>query len=167
MEELVPHLLEYVEGEDKKLTEENYIKARISQEQISQSYTFDDCPMAMKVDVTGRDITHCDNLDKALCLTRSSGWTYERILEKVLPLDVARDEKFARNGGREGIAKIWEEIGFANDNDKDTKEEKELKTKRRSSLIETKSWRKLDLMRRIHLKLRRLFMLLPLGVLAR
>merc|ERR1712216_1107484 len=112
---------------------------------MGQSYTFDDCPMAMKVDVTGRDITHCNNLDEALSLTRSVDWTYESILEKVLPLDVARDEEFATNGGREGIAKIWKEIGFTKDDDKDTKEEKELKIKRRSTLIASKSWRDIDL----------------------
>lgn len=56
-------------------------------------------------------------------------------------MDVARDADFAANGGREGIAKIWAEIGF---DGKDTKEEKELKAKRRSTLIESKSWREID-----------------------
>ena len=99
------------------------------------------------MDVSGRDITHCDNLDKALCLTRSSDWIYESICDKVLPLDVARDEEFAINGSADLVMEIWNDITSdptIKDDDKDTKEEKDLKQKRRSTLIASKSWGEID-----------------------
>ena len=139
LEELRPDLLEYIEED--VLTEESFIKA-MSAFQKSTASAFEACPMAEKVDVSGRDITHCDNLDEALGLTRSSDWTYESILEKVLPLDVARDEEFAANGSTDLLIEIWNDIisdPTIKDNVKDSKEVKEMKKKRRSTLVE-RSW---------------------------
>jgi len=86
LEEYRPNLLEYIEED--VLTEETYIKAMLASQAKSSFCAFEDCPMAKKVDVTGRDITHCDNLDDALDLTRSSDWTYESICDKVLPREL-------------------------------------------------------------------------------
>ena len=73
------------EWEGDELTEEKYIKIMLAQEEKQQLIDFEPCPTAKKVDVSGRDITHCDNLDKALQLTRSDDWTYKSICDKVLP----------------------------------------------------------------------------------
>ena len=74
----------YFKWEGDELTEEKYIKA-ICPEGSTPDDGYEPCPIAKKVDVSGRDITHCDNLDKALGLTRSDDWTYESICDKVLP----------------------------------------------------------------------------------
>ena len=145
LEELRPTLLEYIEED--VLTEETYIKAMLGFQAKSTVCAFEDCPMAMKVDVTGRDITHCNNLDEALDLTRSADWTYESILEKVLPLDVARDKEFATNGSADLVMEVWNDITSdptIKDDDKDSKEVKEMKKKRRSTLVASKSWREID-----------------------
>jgi len=77
----------YLKWEGDELTEDKYVKAVMAT--IPEGGTLDvgyeDCPIAKKVDVSGRDITHCDNVDKALELTRSDDWTYESICAKVLP----------------------------------------------------------------------------------
>ena len=73
------------EWEGDELTEEKYIKIMLAEEEKQKSIDFEPCAIAKKVDVSGRDITHCDNLDKALQLTRSDDWTYKSICDKVLP----------------------------------------------------------------------------------
>ena len=91
--------------------------------------------------------TDCDNLDKALGLTRSPEWTYESICDKVLPLDKARDAESMANGSMEEIGKIFAELAAnpaLKDDEKDTEEVKEIKQKRRSTLIQAKSWKELD-----------------------
>jgi len=105
---------------------------------------FDDCPNAKKVDVSGRDISHCDAIDKALELTRSKEWTYETICEKVLPLDVERDEEFIVSGSRDELDTISAELNpsLAIDEGEGEEKVKEMK-KRRSSLVQID----LDLMR--------------------
>ena len=50
---------------------------------------WEDCPAAQKADVSGRDISHCDKLDKALGLARSGEWTYQSICDEVLPCKFA------------------------------------------------------------------------------
>lgn len=54
-------------------------------------------PNAKIVDVSGRDISHLDGVDKALGLTRTTDQTYQEILEKVLPIDKQRDAEFMAN----------------------------------------------------------------------
>ena len=73
-----------VEWEGDLFTEEQYIKVAMVNESKAPD-PFEDCLIAKKVDVSGRDISHCDNLDTALGLTRSSDWTYGSICDKVLP----------------------------------------------------------------------------------
>ena len=98
------------EWEGDELTEEKYIKIMLAQEEKQQLIDFEPCPIAKKVDVSGRDITHCNNLDEALGLTRSDDWTYESICAKVLPLDKERDAEFIATGSMEEITKIWGEL---------------------------------------------------------
>ncbi|KAL7525393.1 hypothetical protein ACHAWF_001338, partial [Thalassiosira exigua] len=68
---------------------------------------FQDRSDAKKVDVSGRDITHCDNLDAALGLARSADWIYEDILKKVKPLDEQRDRDMVAN---EITTKVFPEV---------------------------------------------------------
>jgi hypothetical protein len=81
MEEACKGTLEW-EGEE--LTEEKFVKACLDNDAKNDD-GYEDCPVAKKVDVSGRDISHCDNVDKALGLTRSGEWTYQSICDKVLP----------------------------------------------------------------------------------
>ena len=85
MEELCKGSLEW-EGEE--LTEEKYVKAMMDNDAKNDD-GWEDCPTAKKVDVSGRDISHCDNVDKALGLTRSGEWTYQSICDEVLPCKFA------------------------------------------------------------------------------
>eukprot|EP00580_Thalassiosira_gravida_P015264 CAMPEP_0201662410 /NCGR_PEP_ID=MMETSP0494-20130426/4503_1 /ASSEMBLY_ACC=CAM_ASM_000839 /TAXON_ID=420259 /ORGANISM="Thalassiosira gravida, Strain GMp14c1" /LENGTH=266 /DNA_ID=CAMNT_0048140765 /DNA_START=357 /DNA_END=1157 /DNA_ORIENTATION=- len=126
------------EGE---LTEEKFIEYVLKTEEGAVD-GFDDCPNAKKVDVSGRDISHCDNLDKALALTRSKDWTYETICEKVLPLDVKRDEEAVASGSMDEFHKILAELNpsLAIDESEGEEKVKEMK-KRRSTLVQ------IDLMR--------------------
>ena len=96
------------EGE---LTEEKYIACSLKFEEQNPSLAFfEDYPNAIKVDVSGRDVTHFDNVDKALGLTRSSDLTYESICDDVKPLDVARDEIPLTNGFVEASAEMMAKI---------------------------------------------------------
>ena len=96
------------------MTEDIFVKAMMKAYAESGgdwAGTFEPCPSDWKkVDVSGRDISHCDNLDKALGLTRSPDWTYESICDKVLPLDKARDAESTANGSMEEIGKIFAEL---------------------------------------------------------
>ena len=58
------------------------------------------------VDISGCDVTHFDNVDKALGLTRSNELTYESICEKVKPVDEARDKKMMESGFVEAFTEI-------------------------------------------------------------
>jgi hypothetical protein len=53
--------------------------------------SFEVHPNSIMVDVSGRDITHFDNVDAALGLTRPDDSSYESICDEVKPIDVARD----------------------------------------------------------------------------
>jgi len=58
------------------------------------------------VDISGCDVTHFDNVDKALGLTRSNELTYESICDKVKPIDEARDKKMMESGFIEAFTEI-------------------------------------------------------------
>ena len=142
---------EGLEYEGDELTEDKFVKAMMKAYAESGgdwAGIFEPCPSDWKkVDVSGRDISHCDNLDKALGLTRSLDWTYESICDKVLPLDKARDAESTANGSMEEMGKIVAELATnpaLKDDEKDTEEVKELKQKRRSTLIKAKSVKELD-----------------------
>ena len=142
---------EGLEYEGDELSEDIFVKAMMKTYADSGgdwAGTFEPCPSDWKkVDVSGRDISHCDNLDKALGLTRSPDWTYESICDAVLPLDKARDAESTANGSMEEIGKIFAELSAnpaLKDDDKDTEEVKEIKQKRRSTLIQARSWKELD-----------------------
>ena len=134
--------------EGDELTVDKFIKAMMKINGGDWAGIFEPCPSSWKkVDVSGRDISHCNNLDKALGLTRSPDWTYESICDKVLPLDKARDAEYATNGSVEEMGKIVAELSTnpaLKDDEKDTEEVKELKQKRRSTLIKAKSLKELD-----------------------
>ena len=62
-------------------------------------------------------------------------------------VDVARDADFAANGSTDLLMEIWGEIASdptIKDDAKDTKEVKDIKKKRRSTLVASKSWREID-----------------------
>lgn len=170
----------YLQWEGDELTEEKFVKAMLKKYGGDAFGVFEDCPIATKVDVTGRDISHCDNIDMALGLTRSDDWTYDSICDKVLPrkfyreiclwdvhsnpfqiliysllfvnhssnaVDKERDAEMVANGSAEVLGKLFAKVSTnpaIKDDDNDTEEEKELKQKRRSTIIETKSWRNID-----------------------
>jgi len=137
----------YLKWEGDELTEEKFVKAMLKSNGGDAFGVFEDCPIATKVDVSGRDISHCDNIDKALGLNRSDDWTYDSICDKVLPLDKERDAEMIANGSAEALGKLMAKVSTnpaIKDDDNDTEEEKELKQKRRSTIIETKSWRNID-----------------------
>mmetsp|Transcript_18474 Transcript_18474/g.39687 ORF Transcript_18474/g.39687 Transcript_18474/m.39687 type:complete len:309 (+) Transcript_18474:31-957(+) len=137
----------YIEYEGDELTEEKYINAMVEKHREDggdRFGDFEDCPTAKKVDVSGRDISHCDNLDKALGLTRSGeDWTYETICAEVLPLDEERDEEFAASGSMKAMEEILSALDptLAINEDEDEEEVKQMKKKRRSTIVQTKSWR--------------------------
>ena len=62
-------------------------------------------------------------------------------------MDVARDVEFASNGSMAAFGEMIATLAknpAIKDDDKDTEEVKELKSKRRSTIIQTKSWRDID-----------------------
>ncbi len=131
--ELVKSIFDF-EGE---ITEEKYIACKLDSDKKGeeQGVSFDDCPNAKKADVTGRDISHCDNLDAALGIAHSTGWTYETICAKVFPLDVERDDEFAANGSMSVFTEIIAERDKSLAIDESEGEEKVKEMKRRRSSI--------------------------------
>ena len=69
------------EGE---LTEEKFINMCI--QKAAKADAFEVHPKAIMVDSSGHDVTHFDNVDKALGFTRSDELTYESICAKVKPM---------------------------------------------------------------------------------
>ena len=62
-------------------------------------------------------------------------------------VDKERDAEFIANGSMEEIGKIWASVSpdsAIKDDEKDTDEVKQLKQKRRSTIIQAKSWREMD-----------------------
>uniref|UniRef100_A0A7S2P1U9 Zeta toxin domain-containing protein n=1 Tax=Skeletonema marinoi TaxID=267567 RepID=A0A7S2P1U9_9STRA len=83
------------EGE---MTEEKYIDIILGLEAEQPEDAFEVHPKAIMVDISGRDVTHFDNVDKALGLTRSDELTYESISDKVIHIDEARDKIMFESG---------------------------------------------------------------------
>ena len=106
-------------------------------------FEFEVHPDSIMVDVSGRDVTHLDNIDRALGLTRSNNLTYEGICAEVFPFDVARDEKAAESGQPEAIAEVFARIAaklgdkslVIDEEGEDEKKVDEMK-RRRSSLVQ-------------------------------
>ena len=123
------------------MTEELFVEGALESEQ--QEDVFEVHPDAIKVDVSGRDVTHFDNLDKALGLTRSSDLTYEGVCAEVKPIDVARDKKVMESGFMEAFGEVLAKAAAkAGDNsliiDEEGEDEKKVEEmkKRRSSLVQ-------------------------------
>ena len=80
------------------MTEEKYIDIILGLEAEQPEDAFEVHPKAIMVDISGRDVTHFDNVDKALGLTRSTELSYESICAKVKPIDEARDKIVMESG---------------------------------------------------------------------
>ena len=78
-------------------------------------------------------------------LTHASFLNY--LFQHICTVDVERDAEFASNGSLAALNEMMATL-FKNpemkDDEKDTEEVKELKSKRRSTIIQTKSWRDID-----------------------
>jgi len=79
------------------MTEEKFINMNLEFE-AANADAFEVHPKAIMVDISGRDVTHFDNVDKALGLTRSDELTYESISDKVIHIDEARDKIMFESG---------------------------------------------------------------------
>ena len=91
------------EGE---MTEERYIDMTLEAEAAQPEDGFEVHSKAIMVDISGRDVTHFDNVDKALGLTRSTEVPYESICAKVKPIDEGRDKKMMESGFIEAFTEI-------------------------------------------------------------
>jgi len=127
------------EGE---MTEEKFINMNLEFE-AANADAFEVHPKAIMVDISGRDVTHFDNVDKALGLTRSTELPYESICAKVKPIDEARDKKVMESGFMEAFAEILAKAEAQNglssslaieEEGEDEKKVEEMK-KRRSTLL--------------------------------
>eukprot|EP00984_Skeletonema_dohrnii_P019644 scaffold9445_cov78-Skeletonema_dohrnii-CCMP3373.AAC.5 len=88
------------------MTEEKFIDITVDTE-AADADDFEVHPKAILVDISGRDITRFNNVDKALGLTRpDEELTYERICAKVIPIDEARDRKVMESGFMDAFADI-------------------------------------------------------------
>eukprot|EP00984_Skeletonema_dohrnii_P035183 scaffold34644_cov132-Skeletonema_dohrnii-CCMP3373.AAC.1 len=65
-----------------EMTEEKFIDITLEAEAAQPEDGFEVHPKAIMVDISGRDVTHFDNVDKALGLTRSTELPYESICAK-------------------------------------------------------------------------------------
>ncbi len=90
------------EGE---MTEEKFVELALEFE-AANAEPFEDHPEAIMVDISGRDVTHFDNVDKALGVTRSNELSYESICAKVKPIDEARDKIVMESGFLEAYGKL-------------------------------------------------------------
>jgi hypothetical protein len=93
-----------IPGFEGEITEDKCVEYMVKND--STPSTFEVHPNAIMVDVSGRDITHFDNVDAALGLTRPDDSTYESICDEVKPIDVARDAKTMNSGIIEVMAEI-------------------------------------------------------------
>ena len=100
--------------------------------------SFEVHPNSIMVDVSGRDITHFDNVDAALGLTRPDDSSYESICDEVKPIDVARDAKVANSGIMDVLAEIMAKVDPSLAIDEEGEEEKKVEEmkKRRSSIVQ-------------------------------
>eukprot|EP00984_Skeletonema_dohrnii_P015717 scaffold6847_cov101-Skeletonema_dohrnii-CCMP3373.AAC.3 len=92
-----------------EMTEGKFIDMNLEYE-AANADAFEVHPKAILVDISGRDVTHFDNVDKALGLTRSNELTYESICDKVKPIDEARDKKMFESGYMEAIADVLSRV---------------------------------------------------------
>ena len=111
----------------------------IEAEEKDTENVFEVHPKAVMVDISGRDVTHFDNVDKVLGLTRSNELSYESICAKVKPIDEARDKITMANGFFEAIAEMQAKLGNKSldieEEGVDEKKVEEMK-KRRSSIVQ-------------------------------
>ena len=123
-----------IEGE---ITEEKCVELMLKKDEKVVS-NFEVHPNAIMVDVSGRDITHFDNVDAALGLTRRDDSTYESICDEVKPIDVARDAKVVNSGFFEVLAEIQAKVNPSLAIDEEGEEEKKVEEmkKRRSSIVQ-------------------------------
>lgn len=119
------------------MTEERYVSTALKMEKESGN-VFEVHPNAIMVDVSGRDVTHFDNVDAALGLTRPVDSTYESICDEVKPIDVARDEKVMASGFQEAFAELFAKANPSLAIDEEGEEEKKVEEmkKRRSSIVQ-------------------------------
>jgi len=125
-------------------TEEKFIEVcmRIMQDDPNNGWfgqaSFEDHPNSIMVDVSGRDITHFDNVDAALGLTRPDDSSYESICDEVKPIDVARDAKVVNSGFVDVMAEIFAKVDPSLAIDEEGEEEKKVEEmkNRRSSIVQ-------------------------------
>eukprot|EP00985_Skeletonema_marinoi_P019984 scaffold11650_cov77-Skeletonema_marinoi.AAC.1 len=126
-----------------EMTEEKWINMCLEAEAENADF-FEVHPKAIMVDISGRDVTHFDNVDKALGLTRSTELPYESICAKVKPIDEARDKIVMESGFFEAIAEIAAKAEAQNgqssslaieEEGEDEKKVEEMK-KRRSTIVQ-------------------------------
>lgn len=126
------------------MTEETFVLQTIEWEENLQAenpeLVFEVHPKAIMVDISGRDVTHFDNVDKALGLTRSNELTYESICAKVKPIDEARDKVTMASGFQEAYTELLAKAGAFGSTDieeegEDEKKVEEMK-KRRSTIVQ-------------------------------
>jgi len=97
---------------------------------------------AKVVDVTGRDITALDGVDKALGLQRDPNLSYEEIVERVLAIDHKRDAEMSEIFTEEKLKEFSEKMKNTGENEKaetEMKHEHEKINMRRSSLLSVES----------------------------
>jgi len=125
-----------IPGFEGEITEDKCVEYMVKND--STPSTFEVHPNAIMVDVSGRDITHFDNVDAALGLTRPDDSTYESICDEVKPIDVARDAKTMNSGFFEVIAEIQAKVNPSLAIDEEGEEEKKVEEmkKRRSSIVQ-------------------------------
>jgi len=125
-----------IPGFEGEITEDKCVEYMVKNDPTPS--TFEVHPNAIMVDVSGRDITHFDNVDAALGLTRPDDSTYESICDEVKPIDVARDAKTMNSGFFEVIAEIQAKVNPSLAIDEEGEEEKKVEEmkKRRSSIVQ-------------------------------
>ena len=119
------------------MTEEKFIDGVLADSEDAEP--FEVHPEAIMVDVSGRDVTHFDNVDKALGVTRSNELPYESICAKVKPIDEARDKIVMESGFLEALAEVLAKAGDSSlvieEEGEEEKKVEEMK-KRRSSIVQ-------------------------------
>eukprot|EP00984_Skeletonema_dohrnii_P008212 scaffold3014_cov111-Skeletonema_dohrnii-CCMP3373.AAC.10 len=121
------------EGE---MTEEKFVDIMVKGE-AANGDGFEVHPKAIMVDISGRDVTHFDNVDKALGLTRSTELPYESICAKVKPIDEARDKKSMESGFMEAFGELmYKAHGLAIEEEGEDEKKVEEMKKRRSSIVQ-------------------------------
>lgn len=111
------------EGE---MTVDKFVELTMSN--ISEERCFEDCPGAKKVDVSGRDVSHVDNVDAAIGRARDASLAYEEILEKVKPIDAKRDEEAIKSGASAIFAELMAGLNSAGDEEVAKKAEEKKET---------------------------------------